>query len=410
MDTNNKTNIFKKAGRWISEHIAVSAVIGAALIIIIATIIIIASRGNGKNKGGVNVAGSGETKNYVVPTDDAGATIPVDEEETTSVEMYTYVTPDGEVIGATKTTSMSGGVVIETEPLTYDSGERVTVEKPAASEGTTEPEQTEPSTEAPTEAPAPVQTEAPTAAPAPVQTEAPTAAPAPIQTEAPTAAPAPVQTEAPMDEAERAFKAAGGRYITKPGAYVIDRYGWDLEYTDSIAVGECVIIDGGNASGALVIPQSIDGYKVTAIASGAYMLNTAITSVTVPESVKVMHSYAFDSCENLSSADIAAETVMNCFNGCKQLLTATLRGTVKNVDLCAFGDWSMYLPDVSFRVSRDEIVANTPALHLTVYNSKGAIQVIVDTEAYGELYPINDIDSWLRDKFSRCNVEITYKN
>lgn len=404
MDTNNKTNIFKKAGRWISEHIAVSAVIGAALIIIIATIIIIAGRGNGKNKGGVNVAGSGETKNYVVPTDDAGATIPVDEEETTSVEMYTYVTPDGEVIGATKTTSMSGGVVIETEPLTYDSGERVTVEKPAASEGTTEPEQTEPSTEAPTEAPAPVQTEAPTATPVPVQTEAPTAAPAPVQTEAP----APAPTEAPMDEAERAFKAAGGRYITEPGTYLKGEWDFEYEYTDSIAAGECVIIDGGSASGALVIPQSIDGYKVTAIASDAYMGNNAITSVTVPGSVKVIHQSAFDSCENLSSADIAAETLMSGFYDCKQLLAVTLRGTVKNVSLFAFGDWSMYLPNV-VRVPRDEIVANTPALHLTVYNSKGAIHV-TDTELYGEMYPTNDLDSWLREWFSRCNVEITYKN
>lgn len=404
MDTNSKTNIFKKAGRWISGHIAVSAVIGAALIIIIATVIIIAGRGNGKNKGGVNVAAGGETESHAVPTDDAGGTIPVDEEESTSVEMYTYVTPEGDVIGVTKTSGMSGDPVIETEPLTYDSGEKVTVEKPVPSEGTTEP-----STEAPTEPSTEAPTEAPTVAPAPVQTEAPTAAPAPVQTEAPTAAPAPTPTEPPMDEAERAFKAAGGRYITEPGTYIKGEWGFEYEYTDSIAGGECVIIDGGNAGGALVIPRSIDGYKVTAIASDAYMDNNAITSVTVPETVKVIHPSAFGDCENLSSADIAAETVMNGFNGCKQLLTVTLRGTVKNVDLYAFGTWSMYLPEVDFAVARDEIVANIPALHLTIYNSKGAIRVIVDTEAYGELYPINDLDSWLKDKFSRCNVEITYK-
>lgn len=403
MDTNSKTNIFKKAGRWISEHIAVSAVIGAALIIIIATIIIIAGRGNGKNKGGVNVAAGGETKSHAVPTDDAGGTIPVDEEEITSVEMYTYVTPEGDVIGVTKTSGMSGDPVIETEPLTYDSGEKVTVENPVASEGTTEPEQTEPSTEAP----APVQTEAPTATPAPVQTEAPTKAPAPAQTEAPTKAPAPMPTEPPMDEAERAFKAAGGRYITEPGTYIKGEWGFEYEYTDSIAGGECVIIDGGTASGALVIPRSIDGYKVTAIASDAYMDNNAITSVTVPETVKVIHQCAFDNCENLSSADLAAETIADNFSYCKQLLTVTLRGTVKNVGLFVFGGWDMYLPDV-LCTSRDEIVANTPALHLTVYNSKGAIHV-TGTEVYGEMYPTNDLDSWLREWFSRCNVEITYK-
>lgn len=94
-------------------------------------------------------------------------------------------------------------------------------------------------------------------------------------------------------------------------------------YLNAVAVGEeeteqCFdysIVDGkaqitgiGTMKGSkLVIPESIDGYAVESIASGAFEGNTDITGVTVPSSVKSIGRRAFYDCLNLNS--IAAADV-----------------------------------------------------------------------------------------------------
>ena len=58
-----------------------------------------------------------------------------------------------------------------------------------------------------------------------------------------------------------------------------------------------------NTTGAITIPDSLDGYTVVSIGKGAFY-NTAISSAVIPETVTEIGSEAFRSCENLVSVNI----------------------------------------------------------------------------------------------------------
>lgn len=66
----------------------------------------------------------------------------------------------------------------------------------------------------------------------------------------------------------------------------------DLPYV----ITEGVLVSWENASGAIVIPNG-----VTAIGEGAFLNNTAITSVTIPEGVTEIRKNAFKNCEQLKN-------------------------------------------------------------------------------------------------------------
>ena len=55
----------------------------------------------------------------------------------------------------------------------------------------------------------------------------------------------------------------------------------------------------------VAVPATIDGTPVYQIAPGAFYMNTDITSVTLPESVKRIHSLSFSGCEALTSVVIS---------------------------------------------------------------------------------------------------------
>ncbi len=71
---------------------------------------------------------------------------------------------------------------------------------------------------------------------------------------------------------------------------------------------EAKIVDGGNATGDIEIPKTVDingvPYPVTTVSDGAYQNNKNITSATIPESVTTIGANAFDGCSNLGSVNI----------------------------------------------------------------------------------------------------------
>ena len=69
---------------------------------------------------------------------------------------------------------------------------------------------------------------------------------------------------------------------------------------------EAVVVGSKSSASTLIIPDSVDGHPVTEIASRAFFYNTNLTTVSLPESVKIIGSEAFSECENLTSITISA--------------------------------------------------------------------------------------------------------
>ena len=126
---------------------------------------------------------------------------------------------------------------------------------------------------------------------------------------------------------------------------------------------EIMIIDCDSAaSGELVIPEYIDGYRVrsinfqafidcsnltaitipegvTEIVDGAFANCTSLTSISIPESVTRIGEGVFRNCESLTSIHIpdeVAEIGSAAFVNCKALTTVTMGQGVRSIEAYAF--------------------------------------------------------------------------
>ena len=73
----------------------------------------------------------------------------------------------------------------------------------------------------------------------------------------------------------------------------------DLNYY--ITDENTITISGYTGSGDLVIPDIIDGKRVTEIGGQAFYGSKTITGVTIPDSVTRIENYAFKNCTNLKN-------------------------------------------------------------------------------------------------------------
>ena len=92
----------------------------------------------------------------------------------------------------------------------------------------------------------------------------------------------------------------------------------------------CTITKYNGFAEKVVIPEGIDGCKVTVIGRNAFADNSFIKEVVIPHGVTTIKSGAFEWCENLSSATIPAsvETIENGgFCGCGYRMTIYYEGT-----------------------------------------------------------------------------------
>lgn len=126
----------------------------------------------------------------------------------------------------------------------------------------------------------------------------------------------------------------------------------------------------------IVIPSTIDGKPVVAIAANAFKSNTMIQSVIIPESVLTIGNYAFQECAALVSVEITGTggesgTVVNTsvFQNCALLKSVTIHGDFKSIGSSMFKDCKV-LSEVSLGDSLTSI-------GLSMFNGCAALENIV---------------------------------
>ena len=147
------------------------------------------------------------------------------------------------------------------------------------------------------------------------------------------------------------------------------------------------VTDANGASGNVTIPENvtINGktYPVTVIAPEAFKDNTAITSITVPGSVKNIGEGTFKGCTQLTSVNISegvTEIAANVFEGCDELNAIVLPSTITKVDEAAFAGSSVT------KVVMPETIAQIVTLPATVKAitvPEGVVPVVENGYVYG---------------------------
>ena len=89
-----------------------------------------------------------------------------------------------------------------------------------------------------------------------------------------------------------------------------------------------------------IIPSEIDGKKVTEIGEQAFRNNTALTNVTIPDTVTRIGRLTFCGCKALTSIkipDSVIEIEDFAFEECDSLKNVSIPASVTSIGMCAFG-------------------------------------------------------------------------
>lgn len=108
-----------------------------------------------------------------------------------------------------------------------------------------------------------------------------------------------------------------------------------LYYEYKIENGEVTITDCDlDMRGDVIIPDTIEGYSVTAIGDNAFSGCDEITSIVIPDSVKIIEQFAFSGCDGLLSATIGSGVTTlgrNIFWSCKNLESVIIKDGVTSI-------------------------------------------------------------------------------
>lgn len=69
--------------------------------------------------------------------------------------------------------------------------------------------------------------------------------------------------------------------------------------TYTLVDGSVTIKSYSGSAASLVIPGTVDGYTVTVVGKEAFMNNTTLTSIDLPDSITLLAEKCFYGCKNL---------------------------------------------------------------------------------------------------------------
>ena len=104
----------------------------------------------------------------------------------------------------------------------------------------------------------------------------------------------------------------------------------------------------GNPS-SMVLPNTVNGYPVTCIATDAFYICPSLTSVTIPDSVTNLGFEAFSQCQNLTNLNLGNGVISigdRAFEFCTALPSVNIPNSVKSLGNYAFANCSI-LPRVT---------------------------------------------------------------
>lgn len=173
-------------------------------------------------------------------------------------------------------------------------------------------------------------------------------------------------------------------------------------FTYTLTDNEIHIVKGNeNLSGDINIPNTIDGYPVTQILAGAFLENTNITSVTIPENIKSIEQYAFMDCKNLAVVNFSEGLNFigaDAFNGCN-IKTLTLPNSIISINNNAFDNCrnltNVILPN---NLERIELELFAGCTNLTTITLPKELKLVVECAFTGcnnitaVYYPGNEAD------------------
>ena len=120
------------------------------------------------------------------------------------------------------------------------------------------------------------------------------------------------------------------------------------DFTYSVTGTEAAITGYTGSGGNVVVPDTIDGYKITGIGSSAFANNTLITSVTLGKNIKEIRNNAFSSCTHLESVTMSYNSTVeytasigdSVFIDCTSLAKVSLSENVASIGNYAFSGCS----------------------------------------------------------------------
>lgn len=118
-----------------------------------------------------------------------------------------------------------------------------------------------------------------------------------------------------------------------------------LAYAVNLDGKTCTVVGVGNCIDTeIIIPPNFCGYHVTKIENNAFKDKTAITSVTLPDTLITIGDHAFSSCTGLTEIVVPDSVVVigtEAFSECKNVESITLSQNLKEIGSYAFNNCSL---------------------------------------------------------------------